>query len=322
MTAPSIEEPERDTAIEKPAGQLDLDVNRRRLPQGRVAEVDLHHSPSAQTGSQWELIQHLGERVANEHAALLLEHAEDAIVGEPREPIGDRITADRQCPDVRTDDQCDADAERERALHRSSLAESQHREYGDARRGNERQRSHVRQIQRGHPGDSRSQAARAHDPTPVPTETKASSPRTIVIMPATAAPPGMSLRPGGRTISRPSAPDVGERMNDVGIQRSGQDAELGRKKALGKVHLQDAEHGSQRAGHEHDPDHAVVSAARCVPTEPSRTRAPRCTPETRPARGPPAVRRLVKKVQQQQHEGHDEPLACCSGRRSPVAWRK
>ena len=39
--------------------------------------------------------------------------------------------------------------------------------------------------------------------------------------------------------------DIGQRVNDVWVQCTGQDAELRRQKPLGEIHLQNAEHGSR-----------------------------------------------------------------------------
>ncbi len=77
--------PQRDAAVEQPAGGLDLDVNRRRLPQRGVAEVDVHHSPAAETGAEGKLVEQLRHRVGEKRAALLAEGVDDAVADQAAE---------------------------------------------------------------------------------------------------------------------------------------------------------------------------------------------------------------------------------------------
>ena len=97
----AVEQPHRDAAVEQPAGRLNLDVNRRRLPHRRIAEIHLHHSPATEPGAERKLEQQLAQGVAEEQPTLLAETCGRHRLGQAREPVYDGVAANGDRPDER-----------------------------------------------------------------------------------------------------------------------------------------------------------------------------------------------------------------------------
>ena len=97
----SVAHPHQEPAVEQPSGDLDLDMDGRRMPHGGILEIHRHHSPAAQSRTQRKPEQQLAEGITQKRSAVLLKRDEEALVDQARESVFDGRAPNRHRPHER-----------------------------------------------------------------------------------------------------------------------------------------------------------------------------------------------------------------------------
>src|SRR5262245_22005096 len=146
---PAVQNPHWQAAVEEPAGQLNLDVNRLRTHVGRVAEVRVHHSPSPDAGTQRKVIEQLADGVREEMSAALLIRSHGSDFSNSEESLFHRLPADGCRPQESSHHQHAASACNPACGCEAALSQEQHTEERGGTDHHQEDRSDLRQVDDG-----------------------------------------------------------------------------------------------------------------------------------------------------------------------------
>ncbi len=158
----AVEQPHRGAAVEQPAGELDLDVDRRRVEVGRVAEVDVHHPPAPDAGAEGILIEQFAKGVPEKLSAVLPEALHGALLGHAGEPLAHALAADRGRPEETRQDERAATGDQPARRRHATASEHHGRKHDEGADTHHQQRAHLREV------ESRESDHRAEHVEPAP----------------------------------------------------------------------------------------------------------------------------------------------------------